>query len=313
MSKDLIHSEKKICLVDDVPENIDLLEIYLGKIGYENIVTFSAAKDCLDYLETESSIPDLFILDIMMPKIDGISLSKKINENPKCKYSSIIFATAKNPEEVLEECFNAGGNDFISKPIIPTILKCRLNNLFTIQNLLSDLIAENQNLSHKSLTDSLTQVYNRSFLDSRLVQEVSKSKRYENKLCAMMLDIDFFKKVNDTYGHPVGDEVLKTVAHYLKTSLRSSDLIARYGGEEFFILMPNTQTHEASNLAERLREKVSTIQVSEANPEMRITVSIGLADFHKVTESADQFLSECDKALYTAKQNGRNRVEIFKP
>jgi len=304
-------SEKKICIVDDVVDNTIILEIYLKKIGFRDITTFNNPEEFLESLGEESFNPDMFILDIMMPKIDGITLAKKIKSNKKFEYSIIVFATAKSPEESLEECFKAGGQDFITKPITPVILKCRLLNLFTMQNLLFDLIIANESLTHSSLTDGLTQLYNRNFLDTRLTQEFSKSKRYNNELCVMMLDIDYFKKVNDTYGHPIGDEVLKKVSNILKDSLRSSDLVARYGGEEFCVLMPHSHTKEAKKLAERLREKIQTTQVSESHQELRVTISIGLADFNKDLESEKNLLTNADKALYRAKENGRNRVEVF--
>ncbi len=304
-------SEKKICIADDVNDNTNILEIYLKKLGYRDVISFNDPEVLIESLGDENFIPDMFILDIMMPKIDGIELAKRIKSNDKFKYSMIVFATAKSAEESLEECFEAGGQDFIGKPITPVILKCRLQNLFTMQNLLFDLVVQNKSLTHSSLTDGLTQLYNRNFLDTRLNQEFSKSKRYDNKLCVMMLDIDFFKNVNDTHGHPVGDEVLKKVSDILKASLRSSDLVARYGGEEFCVLMPQSQAKEAKKLAERLREKIELTQVSKSQPELRITMSIGLADFEREQKTAKELLTNADQALYRAKENGRNRVEVF--
>jgi len=161
--------------------------------------------------------------------------------------------------------------------------------------------------------DALTNLNNRRQFEIRLGQEISITKRQENPLCAMMIDIDFFKKVNDTYGHAAGDEVLRTVAQVIKQSLRESDIPARYGGEEFAILLPFTHLDEAILVGERLREavektKITINQDSNNEKEINVTVSIGIAEFNQI-ESGENLFERADKALYDAKTNGRNRVQ----
>ncbi len=155
--------------------------------------------------------------------------------------------------------------------------------------------------------DALTNLNNRRQFETRLGQEISITKRQNNPLCAMMIDIDFFKKVNDTYGHAAGDEVLRTVASIIKEQLRESDIPARYGGEEFAVLLPFTKIEEAQIVGERLRKAVEAHPVTVDNVEIAVTISMGLAEYNKI-ESGEELFERADKALYEAKKGGRNRV-----
>lgn len=159
--------------------------------------------------------------------------------------------------------------------------------------------------------DALTNLNNRRQFEIRLKQEIAITKRQNNPLCAMMIDIDFFKKVNDTYGHASGDEVLRTVASVIKAHLRESDIPARYGGEEFAVLLPYTHIEEAQIVGERLRKAVEETSVHLDNFNINVTISMGLAEFH-TEESGEELFERADKALYEAKESGRNRVCISK-
>lgn len=159
--------------------------------------------------------------------------------------------------------------------------------------------------------DALTNLNNRRQFESRLKQEIAATKRQKNPLCAMMIDIDFFKKVNDTYGHASGDEVLRTVASIIKAHLRESDIPARYGGEEFAVLLPYTKIEEAQIVGERLRKAVEATSISIDKLTINVTISMGLAEFTQ--EQTGEELFKCaDKALYEAKESGRNKVCINK-
>lgn len=159
--------------------------------------------------------------------------------------------------------------------------------------------------------DALTNLNNRRQFETRLKQEIAITKRQNNPLCAMMIDIDFFKKVNDTYGHASGDEVLRTVASVIKAQLRESDIPARYGGEEFAVLLPYTHIEEAKIVGERLRKAVEETSVQLDNLSINVTISMGLAEFHS-DESGEELFKKADSALYEAKESGRNRVCINK-
>lgn len=158
--------------------------------------------------------------------------------------------------------------------------------------------------------DALTNLNNRRQFETRLGQEISITKRQNNPLCAMMVDIDFFKKVNDTYGHTAGDEVLRTVAAIIKEQLRESDIPARYGGEEFAVLLPFTKIEEAQIVGERLRKAVEAHPVRVDNVDIAVTISMGLAEYNR-EETGEELFERADKALYEAKKNGRNQVRTY--
>lgn len=170
-------------------------------------------------------------------------------------------------------------------------------------------------LESENITDPLTKVYNRRYLDRRLDEEVARSKRYSLELSVLMLDIDHFKRVNDTYGHQVGDVVLSTLGSLVKTSLRELDVVARYGGEEFLVICTNTGIDGAALVAERLRRLVESLQVeipdgAGGNQTIRISISIGVAGLNTSIDSKDKLVQAADRALYRAKEEGRNRVIV---
>ena len=170
-------------------------------------------------------------------------------------------------------------------------------------------------LEKENVTDSLTKVYNRRYLDHRLNEEVARSRRYENKLSILMLDIDHFKRVNDTYGHQAGDTVLRTLATLVKTSLRDLDVFARYGGEEFMVICPDSSAEGATLLAERLRlavqsQPVDVVDDAGNQHSIQVLISVGVACLGGVIDSREKLVQAADKALYRAKEEGRNRVVV---
>ncbi|WP_372682415.1 GGDEF domain-containing protein [Desulfosarcina sp.] len=168
-------------------------------------------------------------------------------------------------------------------------------------------------LEHESLTDSLTGLFNRRYMDQRLVEEVAAARRYDRPLAVLLLDLDHFKHINDQYGHPTGDQVLIAVGALVATQLRGSDVLARYGGEEFIVIAPNTPLESAMGLAERLRACIESHQFDAgpsqaAKPGVRLTVSIGVACFSDRIDSLERLLKIADRNLYQAKDNGRNQI-----
>jgi diguanylate cyclase (GGDEF)-like protein len=169
-----------------------------------------------------------------------------------------------------------------------------------------------------AITDSLTDLYNRRYFYELAEIEISKSIRYSRPLSVMMFDLDFFKHINDTFGHTTGDMVLKTVAEITKELLRKSDIIARYGGEEFVVLLPETSAPEASAIAERMRKQIENTTIEAGNRQITVTVSFGVSDFLRKTNSETQeiilseFISSADQALYASKNTGRNKVTVYK-
>ena len=216
-------------------------------------------------------------------------------------------------------CYGLASWDKYSKPLdllVPAIFF--FGALFVvIVNTLSFYTSINLNriydLERENITDSLMGIYNRRFFDRRLVEEVSRCKRYDLPLSVLLIDIDFFKKINDKFGHPTGDSVLLNLGQLLVNSARNSDIVARYGGEEIAIMTPNTSSQVAEVLAERLRNLVeNSVMVSsdksDSQESIRITVSIGVASLELENENGKVLIEKADKALYLAKQSGRNRV-----
>lgn len=168
-------------------------------------------------------------------------------------------------------------------------------------------------LQHESITDALTGLKNRRYFDQRICEEVALSKRYKLPLTMMLLDVDYFKKINDTYGHTVGDEVLSNLAKLVLEVVRDSDIVARYGGEEIAIITPNTSKAEAELLAERLRgkvEKTTVAMVGTTQEIVQVTISLGICSLSPVITDKEALLEETDQALYLAKKYGRNRVVV---
>ena len=187
---------RKIVVVDDSDDNIVLFKHPLKKIGYDDVVYFTSSSDALESCRNLGISPDLFILDVMMPGIDGLSLAKMIKSDERMKEASIIFITARELDSTLEECFGVGGADFVSKPISLIELRCRLTRVFEMQDMHRRLRLQNEELRVCTITDALTGAFNRRYLDRRLEEEVAKSARYQRELSFLMLDLDRFKAMS---------------------------------------------------------------------------------------------------------------------
>jgi diguanylate cyclase (GGDEF)-like protein len=272
------------------------------------------------------------LLDVMMPEMDGYEVCEALRRDTD--YIPILMITAKGELEDLVHGLASGADDYISKPFQSVELVARVKSLLRIGTLQKRLYVQNFELEAKnqqlealasqldelnkeltllSVTDGLTRAYNHRHFQERLKSEFSRAKRYEEPLACVMLDIDHFKRVNDTWGHPVGDRVLVRVVEILKEGIRSEDLVARYGGEEFVLLLPRTDAEHARHLAERVRERVEQDEFPLTNGDrLRFTVSLGVAGFvpPDVPETADALLHAADAALYRAKADGRNRVAV---
>jgi len=276
--------------------------------------------------------PDLVLLDVMMPEMDGYETCAALREFPE--YLPVLMITAKGEVEDLVHGLEVGADDYISKPFDHVELLARVKSLLRIRTLQKKLYAQNTELEAKnqqlralagqldalnqelrllSVTDGLTKAYNHRHFQERFKSEFARAVRYGDCLSCVMIDIDHFKQVNDTHGHPTGDRVLVRLVEILKDSIRSEDLVARYGGEEFVLLLPRTDAAHAATLAERIRERSAAERLPlAAGGELHFTVSCGVADFcpNGPPLQRDDLLSAADGALYRAKANGRNRVEV---
>lgn len=299
-----------ILLAEDDPVSRKLLEKTLQKAGYE-VVSAENGRRALALFD-QRYFP-IVLSDWMMPEMDGLALCKALRQKESEGYVFIILLTAKDSKDDIVQGLEAGADDYLTKPFIHAELFARLNTGRRILEQEIKLRAANEEIQVLSRTDPLTGCFNRGYLMERLPEEIMRARRYRHPLSLVLCDIDHFKKVNDTYGHQFGDEVLKKFVMCIQSSIREgADWLARYGGEEFLIVLPETGIKGARAMAERLREAIQTLDVPVAGSKVSITASFGVAGFDPDTPSgcaeANLMINKADKLLYQAKQGGRNRV-----
>ena len=306
----------RILVVDDHEDNVELLRARLQARGYD-VEGANDGQAALD--KVDSWCPDLVLLDVMMPKMDGIEVVRRIKGNPKLPFIPVIMQTALDSTENKVEGLDAGADDYVTKPINFAELEARITAHLRIKQLQTDLAASRKELSEAndkltriSLTDGLTGIDNRRSLEDRLQEMWQHSVRLHEPIALVMCDIDKFKSVNDNYGHQAGDSVLKEFAKLLKDEAREIDRVGRYGGEEFLLILPGTVLDAAVTFAERLREKVEGHTFSYVGGTLRRTMSCGVASSpHPRVKDQEALLRAADDALYVAKETGRNRVVRF--
>jgi len=300
----------RVLIADDDFTSRKVLESKLKKWGFE-IVSVSDGEKALHVLRCEKDIPRLVILDWMMPGMDGIEVCKKIRQQHLEDYIYIILLTAKGDKEDVIRGLEAGADDYIIKPFYPHELKARINAGKRIVDLQSQLNVARESLRFQATHDPLTKMLNRRAITDILEREVSRAYRYKKPVSLLMLDLDHFKKVNDNYGHLTGDEVLCKVSIRISSVVRDYDSLGRYGGEEFVVVLPNCDSTEGLNVAERIRRCVEETPIKTKRRMITITISVGVAVFTAGEKIAGRVLIHAaDSALYRAKNSGRNRVEL---
>lgn len=295
--------KQSVLIVDDEPLNIRVLSQALTP-WYRVKAATSGAESLT--VATSDDRPDLILLDISMPGMDGYEVCAKLKSNPLTEAIPVIFITAKNATEDEAKGLELGAVDYITKPFSLPIVMARIRNqllLKTKTDMLEQLVS----------IDSLTGVCNRRSFDEILFQEWRRCGRTGSQLTIIMIDIDHFKNLNDQFGHVAGDQCLKQVASSLKNTMRrSSDSIARYGGEEFACVVPDVSHEEATELANNLRQKIESLKIQNPirdNPQNTVTISLGVATTSPNRSfTAADILKKADEALYQAKEKGRNRV-----
>jgi diguanylate cyclase (GGDEF)-like protein len=292
----------RILIVDDVPVNIRMLGEALRK-EYDVRVATSGAK-ALELAGIKEDAPDLILLDVMMPGMDGYDVCRRLKEDPATRGIPVIFITAKG--EVQDETLglDLGAVDYITKPFKLPIVLARVRTHLGLKRK-TDL------LESLASIDGLTDIPNRRALDQALDQEWRRASRAGAPMAVIILDVDYFKRYNDRFGHAAGDECLRKVARTLTAALlRPADLAARYGGEEFAAVLPETQLEDAGQVAERIRVGVADLALphpdSEAAPV--VTVSLGVAaTWPEPNRTLQELVEKADRLLYEAKSSGRNR------
>ena len=298
-------------MAEDDPVARKILEKTLIKEGHE-VVSVENGRKAFDLFK-ERFFP-IILTDWMMPEMDGIELCRAVRNHQASGYVFVIILTSKDSKNDIVTGLNSGADDYVNKPFNPPELKARIKTCMRILELERSLKEANENIRILSITDPLTKSYNRGYITECLPKEINRAIRYERALSLMLCDIDHFKKVNDTYGHQAGDQVLIEVVHSIKNSIRQDlDWIARYGGEEFLIVLPETGPQGACILAERLRNSISKYKFIFQEKAIHITCSFGISGFDSVTSdeniSSESLINTADKYLYQCKLEGRNRVK----
>jgi diguanylate cyclase (GGDEF)-like protein len=311
------HNETScILVVDDHEDNIEVLKVRLESWGYRTASAYNG-PDAIKFVE--ATPPDLILLDVMMPDMDGNEVARRIKGNAKLPFIPIIMQTALDSTDSKVEGLEAGADDYITKPIDFPELKARLRSMLRIKRLQEaleerekELLEANERLTHMSQTDALTGLDNRRHLNERIDEMFSHAKRLNEPFSLVMVDLDKFKSVNDTYGHQAGDEVLKQLASILREEAREIDRVGRYGGEEFMLLLPGTVLDAAVTFAERVRKRIERHTFTFPDGTITRTSSFGVAGWpHPKIEQSDDLVRSADDALYVAKETGRNKVVRF--
>jgi diguanylate cyclase (GGDEF)-like protein len=292
-----------VLVVDDSSLMRQLLQSSLKNVC--KVTGAESAERAIDVCQDNQ--PDLILMSWVLEGMSGIDACRKMQIIPELSEIPVIFVTSNTSEANQELCWKAGAVDFVPKPIVPMTLQSRVTTHLKYKRQ-TDL------LKQYSFVDGLTGIYNRRFFDLEIVRLLKQTSRLQQPFTAMMLDIDFFKKYNDQYGHLKGDDVLRQVAHTLKQQVkRPIDTVFRYGGEEFVVLLPNTAREGAQSIASQLVAAVKNLCIeNKGSPLEVVTISVGLAFLaEKEYCKPNQLLHRADCALYDAKNAGKNRYSVF--
>lgn len=291
-------SQKAILVLEDSRLILAKIKEILKKAGFK-VITAENGKEGL--LRLDEILPDLIISDIMMPEMDGYLFCKKVRENPVTRLTPFIFLSAREALQDKLQGFEMGADDYLTKPFDGQELLTRVSASLRKMDALLKL----------SYEDGLTGVSNHRSFQENLNRDIKLSTRQKTLLSMAIIDIDHFKKFNDTYGHKVGDFVLFEFAQFIKKRMRETDFFARYGGEEFALILPDTNKESAFTFLDQIREDLAAQEITNPvnkNEKLRITFSGGIAEFPTNSQSKDELIFSADEALYKAKKAGRNQI-----
>jgi len=299
-------------VADDDPITATLLSTTLARSGMD--VTVAHDGDVAWQQLNSVQPPALAILDWMMPTLDGVELCRRIRSTQRLAGMYVILVTGRDSRDDLVAGLQAGADDYMAKPIDLAELKARLGVGIRVANLqqsltrnVDELKATRDRLARLASTDALTGVYSRRWWFDLAEKEFSRSRRYDRVFSLLMADLDWFKQINDTYGHEAGDRVLNQFGTMLRRTCRDSDVIGRLGGEEFALLLPETRSGAAQHLASRITEGCRSLVVDASAEDVSCSCSVGVTEVRPHDERLDNVLTRADQALYAAKRAGRNR------
>lgn len=296
----------QVLIADDNKDSVEMLAILVRGWGFDAITTYDGGT-ALKLLEATES-PRLALLDWIMPGKNGIEICQEIRTEPNRPYTYVILMTGRAGRQQMLEGLHSGADDFLLKPVEASELHARLTAGKRILELQEQLLATQRLLREQATRDSLTGLWNRAMIFGILQRELVRCKRESQPLSVIMADIDYFKSINDTHGHHVGDLVLHQTSKRLLTALRPYDSVGRYGGEEFLIVLPGCNLDVSLMLAERLRGNVASARTRDDGIVIStLTVSLGVATWDG-RSAGEELVQMADKALYQAKAQGRNCV-----
>lgn len=288
-------------LIDDSPYIHRLLAVKLKDEGLEFVAAFSGTEG-LELAERQQ--PSIILLDVNMPDIDGFEVLRRLKGDTRTMNIPVIMLSgqAKSTDKVT--AFELGAMDFVSKPFDAHELRARIASAIKITQLM-------RLLENAARIDGLTGLWNRAYFNERLESELASAARKSSAISLVMCDLDHFKKLNDSFGHPAGDAVLQGFAQTLRQELRAYDVACRYGGEEFALILPGTDNSEAVGVCERIRRALET-RAWRRYPELKVTGSFGVTTTGLDGQSdAPSWIEAADRALYAAKTSGRNQVRLY--
>jgi diguanylate cyclase (GGDEF)-like protein len=306
-------SKARILVVEDSVTQAEVTKEFLERNGFEVICVYDGTS-AIKAVKTDTV--DVILLDLILPDINGKEVCRWLKLNSDTKSIPIIMLTVKNSLEDKVSGIEAGADDYLPKPYNEIELNAKIYAVLRTKALQDELRQKNKQMEELlakveflAVTDPLTGLFNRRRLEAVLKDEWRAVKRYKNPISCLIVDIDHFKVVNDTFGHRAGDSVLKEVAAIIKQSLREVDTVARWGGEEFLIILPRTDKNNAGTVASRIAEAIAKKKFDQF-PGGNITVSIGISGFSDSVDTPDKLINSADFALYEAKAKGRNRIEV---
>jgi diguanylate cyclase (GGDEF)-like protein len=308
-------SKSRILLIEDNPLQAKQTRTVLESAGYEVIL---AENGGVGFKLAKTQPVDLILLDMVLPDFSGEQICQWLKRDESTHSIPVIMLTAKGSVGDKVAGLQIGADDYVSKPFSDKELLARIQVCLRIKMREDELRGVRDQLENRlkdveqmAITDVLTGLFNRRHFNELLGKEFSRARRFNEPLACLMLDIDHFKDVNDTYGHPAGDGVLSEIAALLKGVVRMFEVAARYGGEEFVLLLPRTKPKEAVKPATRLLESIATHRFKSLPPDGVVTVSIGIAGLPDPLIATKEGLVECaDFALYKAKRAGKNRIKL---
>lgn len=302
---------KSILIAEDDIHIAELLKIILEAKGY---ITYWAKDGEETVGEINRLRPDLILLDVMMPKMNGYEVLRIIKEKEELKSIPVIFVTVRGETDSKVVGLRLGGNDYITKPFDLDELIARVETGLRIKGEMDSLLAQNRRLSELSITDPLTGLYSVQYFMERFHEEIERAKRYQYPISCAVIDVDNFKNIRETYGQLKSEQLLQQLAIMLKHSNRVVDILSRYEEEKFIMILPQTDLGGAEALCERYHKQVSDSPLLQADPNLKISISIGVAAYTIAQiDSKEELLRQADKALQEAQRLGKNRVMLAQP